>query len=179
MSKNKGTTAVEDEVKVTDDIVAKDVEGNEIHRIGPDGKDLPKFVAKATDAQIVAAKLIVARQEHGQALQECVNLSQRTVDLAKEKAEMAKQLAAAYESAAAAQADLGKANLKLAQHKMRDMEAQNKSLFVDVGLAENVTLTDDPESHDIKGFQKGDWFVVDAKARDAAKKVAEGNGSGA
>ena len=179
MGKNKGTTAVEDGVKVTDDIVAKDVEGKEILRIGPDGKDLPKFVERATEAQVVAAKLIVARQEHGQALQECVNLSERNVALAKEKAEMAKQLADAYESAAVAQADLGKANLKLAQHKMRDMEVQNKSLFVDVGLAENVTLTDDPESHDISGFQKGDWFVVDATARDAAKKAAESNGSGA
>jgi hypothetical protein len=176
MAKDKGSTAVEEQLS-TDDIVAKDPGGKEILRIGPDGKDLPDFVEIATEGQIIAAKLIVARQEHGAVLQECVDLSQRTVDLAKEKAEMAKQLAAAYESAAKAQADLGQAKLQLAQHKLRDMEVKNKSLFDEVGLNENSTLTDDPEKHDIPGFSKGAWFVIDAKAREAANKAAENGAS--
>ena len=183
MANEKGNTVVDekvDEKLSTDDIVVKDAEtGKPMLRIGPGGKDLPEYARIATEGQIVAAKPIVARQQHGVTLQECVNLSQRTVELAQEKAEMAKQLAAAYASAAKAQEDLGGANLKLARLQMKDMEVENKRLFAQVSLEENRTITDNPEQWDINGFNKGEWFIVDIERHAALhpKKGAE-NGAG-
>lgn len=165
--------------EATDEILATDPEtGKELLRIGPGGRHLPDYATDATEGQVVAAKLLVERQQHGQTLQECVSLAQRNADLAKQNAATVKQLAEAMEKASHAQQEAAQARLQLARLKMQNMESDNKSLFSQVGLAENATITDDPERWGISGRTKGEWFVVDTKAHEAANAAKAENGAG-